>query len=185
MISLVSAKISCSLADISIPSKSTFLPKSALLIIIIRFVSSVSSSNFWSSWSSSLLPSITNKTRSAFLIISFDFSTPRLSTILSVSLIPAVSIIFNKIPSTVTDPSTTSLVVPAIFVTIAFSSFNIAFNKLDLPTLGLPMIAVWIPSFNNLIFLESSMILFIFSIKEVDIGKSLSAVNSSTSSYSG
>jgi len=39
-----------------------------------------------------------------------------------------------------------SLVVPGISVTIALSVLKRAFNRLDLPTLGLPMIAIFIPS---------------------------------------
>ena len=82
-------------------------------------------------------------------------------------------------------PSTISLVVPAISVTIAFSSSNNAFNNDDFPTLGLPTITVEIPSFINETFCDFEMILFIFSLKETDLGKSVSAVMISTSSYSG
>ena len=74
------------------------------------------------------------------------FSTPIFSTTLSVSLIPAVSIKFITIPSKVIFPSTISLVVPSISVTIAFSSSIKAFNKLLFPTFGLPIIPILIPS---------------------------------------
>ncbi len=40
-----------------------------------------------------------------------------------------------------------SLVVPGIFVTIALFSSNNAFKRDDLPTLGLPIITVFSPSF--------------------------------------
>ena len=40
-----------------------------------------------------------------------------------------------------------SLVVPAISVTMALSSFKIAFKSEDFPEFGLPIIAVFIPSF--------------------------------------
>ena len=48
----------------------------------------------------------------------------------------AVSIKFNLIPDKDITPSTISLVVPATFVTIAFSSSNRWFNILLFPTLG-------------------------------------------------
>ena len=43
-----------------------------------------------------------------------------------------------------------SLVVPAISLTIALSSFNSAFKSVDLPTLGSPTIATGIPFFITL-----------------------------------
>ena len=86
--------------------------------------------------------------KSTWFTISFDLSTPIFSTISSVSLIPAVSIKFSFIPSNVIDPSTISLVVPAIFVTIAFCSSNKWFSILLFPTFGLPIIATSIPFFN-------------------------------------
>ena len=43
--------------------------------------------------------------------------------------------------------SIASLVVPAISDTMAFSSFNKLFNKVDFPTLGSPIIATGIPFF--------------------------------------
>jgi hypothetical protein len=62
-----------------------------------------------------------------------------------VSLIPAVSLILSKIPSILIVPSTMSLVVPAISVTIALSCSSKALSKLLLPTFGLPTITVLIP----------------------------------------
>ena len=103
----------------------------------------------------------------------------------SVSRIPAVSIILRTTPSMLILPSTISRVVPAIFVTIALSSRSRAFNKLLLPTLGRPIITVLIPSLTNLIFLESSRILFILVNRLALRGNNEEAVNSSTSSYSG
>ena len=72
-----------------------------------------------------------------------------------------------------------------MFVTIAFSSCNNAFNKLLLPTFGLPIITVLIPSLINLIFFESFNILSIFFKRFLLRGNNDEAVNSSTSSYSG
>ena len=73
------------------------------------------------------------------------FSTPIFSAKLSVSLIPAVSIKESSIPSKIILPSTISLVVPSISVTIALSSFKNLFKILLFPTLGLPIIIVLIP----------------------------------------
>ena len=42
-----------------------------------------------------------------------------------------------------------SLVVPAMSETIALSSFNKAFNKVDLPTFGSPTMATGIPFFKT------------------------------------
>ena len=85
-------------------------------------------------------------TKSAESIDSLDFCTPIFSTISSVSLIPAVSTIFSGIPLIFTNSSITSLVVPAISVTIALFSPNIEFNSEDFPTFGLPIITVFNPS---------------------------------------
>ena len=62
---------------------------------------------------------------------------------------PAVSIRFNVTFPIRTLPSTKSLVVPAISVTIALSSSNHAFNKEDFPTFGFPTITVSIPERMN------------------------------------
>ena len=80
---------------------------------------------------------------------------------LSVSLIPAVSIIFRTIPSKLIVPSTISRVVPSMSVTIAFSSSNKLFNKLLLPTLGLPIIPKFIPWF--IIFPSSDFFIICFN----------------------
>ena len=81
------------------------------------------------------------------MISSFDFSTPIFSTISSVFLIPAVSTSNSGIPFIFITSSIISLVVPGIWVTMALSSLNKEFNILDFPTFGLPIIAVFIPSF--------------------------------------
>jgi hypothetical protein len=78
-------------------------------------------------------------------MISKLFSTPIFSTISFVSRIPAVSIIFKIMPFMVIVPSTISLVVPSISVTIALFSSNSEFNKLLFPTFGLPMIPTFMP----------------------------------------
>ena len=81
--------------------------------------------------------------------------------------------------------SNTSRVVPAISVTIALFSCNRLFNNELLPTLGRPMIAVFIPSFIILPCLEvsnkSSKLRFIL----VDFSKIVFVVSISRSSYSG
>ena len=68
---------------------------------------------------------ITNRTKFAFSKAFILLSTPIDSTISSVSLIPAVSTIFRGIPFIFTNSSITSLVVPAISVTISLFSPNI------------------------------------------------------------
>ena len=78
---------------------------------------------------------------------SYAFLIPMLSIISFVSLIPAVSINLKATPSIIISSSIASLVVPAISETIAFSSFKIEFNKVDLPTFGSPIIATGIPFF--------------------------------------
>ena len=90
--------------------------------MIIRFLSFVNDNSSRSSAVNFSLLFKTNKTSSASLISFFDFSTPIASTMSSVSRIPAVSIKFNVNPPILIYPSTVSRVVPAIFVTMAFSS---------------------------------------------------------------
>ena len=96
--------------------------------------------------SNSLEASNNTITKSALLIASLDLFTPIDSTWSVDSLIPAVSNKWSITPFKLISPSTTSLVVPAISVTIALDSPNKAFNKDDLPTLGLPTKATLIPS---------------------------------------
>ena len=71
----------------------------------------------------------------------------------SVSLIPAVSVIFIGIPSIFKYSSIISLVVPGTSVTIALFSFSKTLSKDDFPTLGFPIITTLRPS---LIILPSS-----------------------------
>ena len=92
---------------------------------------------------------------------------------------------FNIIPSKFILPSTISLVVPGIFVTIAFSSSNNAFNILLLPTFGLPTNATDIPSLIILPFLELDNNSFIFEYTLSINGFNDSFVYFSPSSYSG
>ena len=58
--------------------------------------------------------------------------------------------IFKGTPLIFINSSIVSLVVPGNSVTIALSFFDRKFNKLDFPTLGLPIIATSIPSFKIL-----------------------------------
>ena len=60
-----------------------------------------------------------------------------------------------------TNSSITSLVVPAISVTIALFSPNTAFSNDDLPTFGLPTITVFKPSLRILPLSAVSFNLFI------------------------
>ena len=105
-------------------------------------------------------------TRSALFKYFFARSTPIFSTTSSVSRIPAVSIMFNIIPFKLICSSRTSLVVPAISVTIAFSSPTREFKREDFPAFGFPTITVEIPSFNIFplsLFASSLSIFFITS----------------------
>ena len=83
---------------------------------------------------------------------------------LSVSLIPAVSVILHMIPFMIILPSTMSLVVPSISVTMAFSSSRRVFKRLLLPTFGLPIIPILIPSLIS--FPSSDLIIMILNNNE-------------------
>ena len=72
-------------------------------------------------------------------------------------LMPAVSIKRNRMPSILMTSSTVSLVVPGISLTIALSSFNRAFNNVDFPEFGFPMIATLIPFLITLPSLNESI----------------------------
>ena len=89
------------------------------------------------------------------------------------------------IPHNLKSPSTTSLVVPAILVTIALSSFKRAFNNDDLPTFGFPIIATLIPSRTILDFSPSLIKLFISLMIDSQIVIVSSRDICSISSYSG
>ena len=73
-------------------------------------------------------------------------STPILSTVSSVSRRPAVSARRSVTLPIVTGSSTLSRVVPATDVTMDFSVSVSIFIRVDLPTFGLPTIAVSVPS---------------------------------------
>ena len=90
--------------------------------------------------------STTQRIRSASAAISLALDTPIFSTMSSVWRIPAVSAIFNVIPCRLIYSSSTSLVVPAISVTMALSSPRSRFSREDFPAFGLPRITVRIPS---------------------------------------
>ena len=102
-----------------------------------------------SSFDNSLVASNIAIIKSASFAISLDLFIPIFSTSSVASLIPAVSISFIGIPFILTNSSIESLVVPANSVTIALSSFRIAFRRDDFPAFGFPIIAVFIPSYNN------------------------------------
>jgi len=148
-------------------SVSIFCSKSNLLTSTIDFLFSV---NFISSLSSSvnsLEPSNIRSTKSASIARVFDFSTPICSITLSVSLIPAVSIILRGIPPTFIISSSTSLVVPAISVTMALSSSKRVFKSDDLPTFGLPKITVLMPSLY--IFPVSAVAISLFTSTNISL----------------
>ena len=79
---------------------------------------------------------------------------PIFSTSSSDSRSPAVSRSLIGMPWMESSPSTTSLVVPGIGVTMAFCSPKRAFSRLDLPTFGSPRMATFTPS---LTYLPSSL----------------------------
>ena len=114
--------------------------------------------------SSGLDASITYRIRSALSAYSFARSTPIFSTTSSVSRIPAVSIIFKEMPFRFRCSSSTSLVVPAISVTIARSSPRSTFNREDFPAFGFPRMTVRTPSFIILPSSQLSSNLFIASM---------------------
>ena len=128
--------------------------KSFLFNNIIEFLSLIEFNISISSSDSSFDISKIAIIKSLFSAISFDFFIPIFSTSSFAFLIPAVSINFNGIPLIVINSSIVSLVVPSYSVTIALSSFNIAFNKDDFPAFGVPIIAVFIPSLIILPFLN-------------------------------
>ena len=141
--------------------------KSILFKQIIIFFPFSSSTISQSLLSICVFPSITSITSSDFEIYSKLFFTPIFSIIFFDFLMPAVSTIIKGIPSMYNISSTASLVVPGICVTMALSFLASTFNRLDLPTFGLPTIATFIPFliisplFSSLI---STSMLFLISI---------------------
>ena len=152
---------------------------------MIRFNPFVASSNCSSSAVSGSLWFRTSKIKSASANALRLLSTPIRSTTSSVSRIPAVSINLSGTPRTLTYSSITSLVVPAMSVTIAFSSLNKWFNKLDLPTFGRPIIAVLNPSRRTFPCLDVASSAWILCWIICAFSSNNFVVNSSTSSYSG
>lgn len=119
----------------------------------------VFSNNFRSSSLISSLLLSTKITKSASSKVFILLLTPICSILSSVCLIPAVSITFSIIPSIFTIPSTISRVVPGVSVTMALSSSISLFRRLLFPTLGRPIIVVFIPSLIILLFSDSLSIL--------------------------
>ena len=114
------------------------------------------------------------KSKSASPAYFLAFSTPIFSTVSSVLRIPAVSITFKAMPSSLICSSRTSRVVPAMSVTIAFSSPDKTFKKEDLPAFGFPKITVLIPSFKNLPSLDEEISLSVSFIRLSIFSESLS-----------
>ena len=138
--------ISLSVANSLTLSMSIFVGRSVLFNKIMRLKSFVCSNKRRSSSINSSLWFKIKSTKSASFNALRLRSTPIRSTTSSVSRIPAVSISWSGTPRTFTYSSIVSRVVPAISVTMAFSSRNNTFNKLDFPTFGRPTIAVFNPS---------------------------------------
>ena len=96
------------------------------------------------------VPSKTTRISSALSKKARLRSTPSFSTKSLVSWMPAVSASSTGTPPMTSCSSITSRVVPSYSDTSALSSFNSVFSRLDLPTLGRPIIAVRSPSFKIL-----------------------------------
>ena len=92
------------------------------------------------------LASTTTNFKSAFSAFLRDNLMPFFSISSFESLMPAVSEMITGYPSMFKCVSTTSLVVPAISETIVTSLFDKLFNRLDLPALVGPTIAILKPS---------------------------------------
>ena len=93
--------------------------------------------------------------------------------------------IFSGMPPNTNEPSTMSLVVPGISVTIAFSSSSNEFRRLLFPTFGFPIIPTLIPSFMILLSSDFWIMSSSFSLNFFTLGRILLFVNTSISSYSG
>ena len=125
---------------------SIFVGKSILFKTIILVLFLINSNKYLSSSVNCSLLFRISIIRSLFSITSLLLFTPICSTISFVSLIPAVSIRWIGMLSIWIVPSTISLVVPAILVTIALFSSKSVFSKLLFPTFGLPIRHTFIPS---------------------------------------
>ena len=94
-----------------------------------------------------------------------------------------MSINLNFKPSIIKVSSITSLVVPGISETIAFSSFNKALIREDLPEFGLPAMVTGIPSLITLPYLKESIKDFnLFFISLISLFKSFLFANLTSSS---
>ena len=150
-----------------------FDSRSDLLNNIIHFLFSINFIISKSFSSKGTEESTTYIIRSASFVYFFAFSTPIFSIISSALRMPAVSITCKLISWSLIFSSIISLVVPAISVTIAFSSPANIFNKEDLPAFGFPTITVFTPSFiifpfsvvdNNLSILNIKSFIFKFNL---------------------
>ena len=166
-------------------SSSIFSSRSVLLSRTMRLLSWLISSNCLS-WSvRGSLALRTKRTKSASCRAFLERSTPICSTRSSVSRMPAVSMSLSGTPLILTYSSITSRVVPSISVTIALSSRRRLLSRLDLPTLGRPMIAVEMPS-RKILPRRAVLRRLLSSASNSAVFSRISwVVISSTSSYSG
>ena len=115
--------------------------------------------------------------------MSNDFLIPKFSIVSVVFRIPAVSIKRKLNPPIIKVSSIASLVVPAISDTIALSSFNKQFSRVDLPTFGDPRIATGIPFFITFPKLKDSInLLRVFCISDNNSKNFVLSANSTSSS---
>ena len=96
-------------------------------------------------WEAAFTASTIQRTISAWSNFWKVRSIPKLSIVSLVSRIPAVSMNRKVIPPILTVSSITSRVVPWISLTMALSSFNNTFSKVDFPAFVSPMIATGTP----------------------------------------
>ena len=96
-----------------------------------------------------------------------------------------MSIKFRVIPLITICPSTISLVVPSISVTIALSSFSNLFKSEDFPTFGFPTIPTFMPSLMSFPFSLSFSIFDKASFISIIFLSNNSLVYTIASSYSG
>ena len=120
--------------------------------------------------------------RSASSISFQALAIPSFSIGSSDSLSPAVSTMFTGKPFTRIWSRNTSLVVPAIDVTIAVSFPDKAFKRLDLPAFGLPARTRVIPSLKREPCLASLRRSFKLCCNELSLPNSRSSFKKSTSS---
>ena len=119
---------------------------SVLLFTTMSFFPSAMCSIFSTSLSSGMESSIHSMIGASCIVLNV-LSIPILSIVSSVSLMPAVSMSRNVIPSMFVVSSITSRVVPCMSLTIAFSSPTRVLRRVLFPTFVFPAIATAIPSF--------------------------------------